>query len=233
MTFTTAFPFIFIAIFFITLLFALAPFGVIKWLWLGLDGVLWLIEFIWFLDYLHSPLYDYQSPNYNLLLMMASFGAFALGYPLTKLRAGKLILRMPRSNPMNIIGLIFVPIFLGGALFVLRPTLYRESDHSPVIDAQYFNSHGILFLFMLVMGLYFLSQVLQRTEFRQRGLVQNGTLWKWNGFVSHEWHEMSDKPAVIELILKIRPRKLLFKQIKLNVPQSNKQQIDDLLAKDR
>jgi hypothetical protein len=165
--------------------------------------------------------------------MMAFFGALALGYPLTKWRAGKLILRMPSSSRMDIIALLFVPMFFCGAIFVLRPIRYRVSDGSPVLDALYFSSQGVLFLLMLVMGLYMLSMALQRTEFRQRGLLQNNAFWKWKEFESHQWHEMNDKPAEVELTLKFKPRKLLPKQIKLNLQQTNRQTIDDLLAKDR
>jgi hypothetical protein len=211
MTFTTAFPLIFIAIFFLILFSAVVSYGAIKWLLFGLGIVIWLVGVIWFLDYQQSSLYDYHSPNYITLLNVALFSAFALSYPLTKLRAGKLILRMPRSNPLDIVLLIFALILLCGSIFVLRPISYRVSDGSPIIDAQYFNSQGISFLSMLVVGLYLLSLALQRTEFRKRGFIQNNAFWKWNEFVSHEWHELSDKPAEIELTLKRRPRKLSLK----------------------
>jgi hypothetical protein len=168
-----------------------------------------------------------------LLLAIAFFSAPVFAHLLTKLRAGKLILRLRRSNPMDMIGLIFAPIFFCGAIFALRPTLYRESDRSPIFDAQYFNSHGVLFLFMLVSGLYFLSTALQRSEFRQRGLVQNNALWSWQRFESHQWQEISNNTSDIELTLKLKRKAMFLKQIKLIVPCANLQTVEELLAQGR
>jgi hypothetical protein len=230
MNFTTVFPTLAVAMFCITLFFASAPNGVVKWLLSGLDAIVWLIKLMWFLNYIRSSAYDFHAPNYGLLLLIVFFGALILAYPLIRLRAGKLILRLRRSGRLDIIGLIFVPIFFCGAIYALRPTLYRESDHSPIFDAQYFNSHGVLFLFMLVMGLYFLITGLQRIELRQRGIIQNNALWSWQSFESHEWQEISNNASDIDLILKLRRKSIFGKQMKLTMPLANGQTIEELLA---
>jgi hypothetical protein len=233
MIFLTLFHVALVAVFFITLFFALVPNKLIGWLLLGMDVVIWLVTLKWYFDYLNSSAYDFHVPNFGLLLAIASFLALVLARPLTKLRAGKLILRLRQSNTMDNVSLIFVPVFFCGAIYALLPREYQVSDHSPILDAQYFNSNGILFLFMLVMGLNFLSTGLQRPEFRRRGYVHNNGLWKWDEFESHQWNEISSKPSELELLMKIKPKRIFLKQIKLTVAQSDRQIIDELLVKDQ
>jgi hypothetical protein len=230
MNFTTVFPALALAIFLITLLFALAPNRLIGWMLLGLDVVVWLIATKWYSDFLDSPAYDYHSPNFVLLLLIAYLLALLLARPLIKLRAGKLILRLRRSDSTAVLSLLFVPVFLCGAIFTLFPNERREIDGSPVFDAQYFNSHGVLFLSMLVMVLYFLFTGLQRTEFRQRGIIQNGALWSWQRFELYEWHEISDNTSDIDLIFKLRRKSIFEKQLKLAIPYAHRQTIEELLA---
>ena len=233
MDFPTIFLMLVAAVFLITLLFALAPNRLVGGLLFGLDIVVWLIAAKWYIDFLYSPAYDFHSPNYSLFLVISFWLALLVARPLIKLRAGKLILALKQQNPAEILSLIAAPIFFCGAIYMLRPTEYLVSDGSPVFDAQYFNSHGVLFLFMVVMGLYFLYTGLQRLEFRQRGIIQNGALWNWQRFELHEWQEVSGNTSEIDLILKLRWKSIFGKRIKLTIPRAHQQTIEELLVQIR
>jgi hypothetical protein len=232
MTFTTIFPLLFVVIFFTTLFATIMSNRLTGWLLFGFDAVLCFVIFLFYMSDLHSPEYDYHAPNYGSLLLIAGALAMVLARPITKLWAGKLVLRLRPLNPANTISLIFVPIFFCLAIIILIPATRSEIDNSLIFDAQYLISRGPLFVFALLIGINSLSQGLQRPEFRHRGYVYNNALWKWNEFESHQWNEISGKPSELELLLKLKPRKLFLKQIKLTVSHPDRQIIDELLAKD-
>lgn len=177
--------------------------------------------------YIQSPEYD-SSLNYGVLFIGVMYLAQLLAYPILKRRAGPLVLRLRQLTPAALVGLIFVPVLLLMLVGFLRPSLRSAATGMPIFDDYYFKSRLGMLVFLGPTILYLLVTSLQRTEFRERGIIQNSAFWSWAQFESYAWNETSSTSEV-ELILKPKIKIWRWQQVKFALPVQEKQVVENLL----
>jgi hypothetical protein len=179
-----------------------------------------------YVTYVRAPEYD-SALNYGVLFIGIIYAAQLVARVILKRRAGPLVLRLRQLTPTTIIGVIAVPVFLLMTLFILRPSTRSEATGMPIFDDDYIKSRLGLLLFLVPASLYYWQMARQRTEFHERGILQDGALWAWTDFESYSWN--ASTASDIELMLKPKATVWRSQPTKYAVPAQNKQVIDDLL----
>lgn len=227
--FNTIFPVLLGIIFVVSLLTASTTHRFRRIILFVTYGVLAIVYLALYLAYIRSPEYD-STLNYGLLFIGVMYVAQLLAHPILKRRAGPLVLRLRQLTPVALVGLISVPVLLLMFVGFLLPNLRSAATGMPIFDDYYFKSRLGMLLFLGPTILYLLVTSLQRTEFHERGIIQNSAFWTWAQFESYAWNETSNTSEV-ELILKPKIKIWRWQQVKFALPVQDKQVVENLLKK--
>jgi len=150
-----------------------------------------------------------------------------IGRLISQQRTGLSVVQLQPGKSVTLSAMIGIIFMIWMTSLFMLPNLRTYPEGIPIYDASYVGSRFSFLLMTIPTMVLFFMIAIQRIIIHVDGVSINGNLWAWSDFQGYEWKEHNNQKSVAQLLLKSKSKT----QIKLLIPVTNKQQVEDVLVK--